>query len=193
MLLDPGHAPAGGDAVDDDRDDDGEGDRRPQPPLLGEVRLPERVRQVVDRADPTHAEEGDDAALAPSPRLSDIATLAGTRPGGATVTVQVEGDDDSIPPPVAAAVFRLAQESVTNALRHARQITRVDVLIGVDANGVRLRVTNDGEASASPNAGFGIIGMMERAALLGGTCQAGAAPGGGWAVTAVLPRAGWAA
>lgn len=137
--------------------------------------------------------QGDDAALAPSPRLSDIATLAGTRPGGATVTVQVEGDDDSIPPPVAAAVFRLAQESVTNALRHARQITRVDVLIGVDANGVRLRVTNDGEASASPNAGFGIIGMMERAALLGGTCQAGAAPGGGWAVTAVLPRAGWAA
>lgn len=137
--------------------------------------------------------QGDDAALAPSPRLSDIATLAGTRPGGATVTVQVEGDDDSIPPPVAAAVFRLAQESVTNALRHARQITRVDVLIGVDANAVRLRVTNDGEASASPNAGFGIIGMMERAALLGGTCQAGAAPGGGWAVTAVLPRAGWAA
>lgn len=137
--------------------------------------------------------QGEDAELAPSRRLSDIEALAGTRPGGTTVTVRVEGDDVSIPPPVAAAVFRLAQESVTNALRHARQVTRVDLLVDVDAGGVRLSVTNDGDVAASPTSGFGVIGMMERAALLGGTCQAGPAPGGGWAVTAVLPRTGWAA
>lgn len=137
--------------------------------------------------------QGEAAELAPSPRLSDIGALAGTRPGGATVTVRVEGDDGSIPPPVAAAVFRLAQESVTNALRHAKQLTRVDVLVTVDAGGVRVDVTNDGDVATSPTAGFGIIGMMERAALLGGTCQAGPAPRGGWAVTAVLPRVGWAA
>ncbi|WP_218054109.1 sensor histidine kinase [Microbacterium sp. 3J1] len=136
--------------------------------------------------------QDDSAELAPSPRLVDIEQLAGTRPGGAVVAVDVTGDDGSIPPPVAAAVFRLAQESVTNALRHARQVSRVDVLVRADDGGVRMDVTNDGDAAASPVPGFGIIGMMERAALLGGTCQAGPAPGGGWAVTAVLPRAGWA-
>lgn len=137
--------------------------------------------------------QGEEAELAPSARLRDIEALAGTRPGGATVTVRVRGDDGSIPPPVAAAVFRLAQESVTNALRHARQVSRVDVVVDADAGGVRLSVTNDGDVAASPTPGFGIIGMMERAALLGGTCQAAPAPGGGWAVTAVLPRVGWAA
>ena len=137
--------------------------------------------------------QGEEAELAPSARLRDIEALAGTRPGGATVTVRVRGDDGSIPPPVAAAVFRLAQESVTNALRHARQVSSVDVVVDADAGGVRLSVTNDGDVAASPTPGFGIIGMMERAALLGGTCQAAPAPGGGWAVTAVLPRVGWAA
>ncbi len=137
--------------------------------------------------------QDEDVELAPSPRLSDIEALAGTRPGGTTVTVRVADDDLSIPPPVAAAVFRLAQESVTNALRHARQVTRVDLLVDVDDGEVRLSVTNDGDVAASPTSGFGVIGMMERAALLGGTCQAGPAPGGGWVVTAVLPRAGWAA
>jgi signal transduction histidine kinase len=130
--------------------------------------------------------------LAPSAGLGDIEQLAGTRPGGAVVTVQVRGDGGSIPPPVAAAVFRLAQESVTNALRHARQVTRVVVLVEADEAGVRMSVTNDGDVAALPAPGFGIIGMMERAALLGGTCQAGPVPGGGWAVTAVLPRVGWA-
>ncbi|WP_165069618.1 sensor histidine kinase [Marisediminicola senii] len=137
--------------------------------------------------------QGESAELAPSPRLADIEQLAGTRPGGARVTVRIVGDDGSIPPPVAAAVFRLAQESVTNALRHARQVTHVEVSVDVDEGGVRLSAINDGDLAASPTPGFGIIGMMERAALLGGTCRAGPAPGGGWVVTAVLPRVGWAA
>lgn len=135
---------------------------------------------------------GDTAELAPSPRLGDIEQLAGARPGGATVAVTVAGDQSSVPPPVAAAVFRLAQESVTNALRHARQVSRVDVLVEADEGGVKVSVTNDGDVAASPAPGFGILGMMERAALLGGTCQAGPASGGGWAVVAVLPRVGWA-
>ena len=147
---------------------------------LGELRAMVRVLR-----------QGDMTELAPSPRLDDIERLAGTRPGGVAVTVTVAADDGSVPSPVAAAVFRLAQESVTNALRHARQATRVDVHVEADARGVRLSVTNDGEVPASPTPGFGIIGMMERAALLGGTFQAGPAPGG-WAVSAVLPREGWA-
>lgn len=136
--------------------------------------------------------QGDTAELAPSPRLDDIEQLAGTRPGGAVVAVTIMGDGNSIPPPVAAAVFRLAQESVTNALRHARQVSRVDVRVEADDDGVRLGVTNDGDVAASPTPGFGMIGMRERVALLGGTCEAGPAPGGGWTVVAVLPRVGWA-
>ena len=81
---------------------------------------------------------------------------------------------------------------MTNALRHARQVTLVTVRVEADEHGVRLSVTNDGDVATSPTPGFGIIGMMERAALLGGTCHAGPAPGRGWAVTAMLPRVGWA-
>lgn len=148
---------------------------------LSELRLMVRVLR-----------QGEAADLAPSPRLGDIERLAVTRPRGTAVTVKVAGDDASVPPPVAAAVFRLAQESVTNALRHARGVTRVDVVVEADASGVRLSVMNDGDVATSQAPGFGIIGMMERAAMLGGTCQAGPAPSGGWTVTAVLPRVGWA-
>lgn len=107
------------------------------------------------------------------------------------MAVRVGGDVESVPPTVAAAVYRLVQESVTNALRHARGVTHIDVSVQADADGVRIAVTNDGEVALSPTPGYGITGMMERAALLGGTCQAGPTPGGGWSVTAALPRVGW--
>ena len=153
----------------------------------------------------------DAAELAPTPGIRDLRRLAQpgsarpepAQPGsaqpdarGPAVEVHVEGDGDALPPMVAAAVFRIAQEAVTNARRHARGATRVEVRVLVDAAGVRLHVRDDGVPAASAAPGFGITGMAERAALLGGTCEAGPVPageGGGWAVTAVLPRAGWAA
>lgn len=85
-------------------------------------------------------------------------------------------------------MFRIAQEAVTNARRHARGAGRVDVRVRIDATGVRLDVRDDGESAASAPPGYGITGMAERAALLGGTCAAGPTREGGWAVTAVLPR-----
>ncbi|WP_332108222.1 ATP-binding protein [Phytohabitans suffuscus] len=87
----------------------------------------------------------------------------------------------------------MAQESVTNARRHARHATRIEVRVAADDTSVHLRVSDDGESSAARPAGapgFGLIGMMERADLLGGTCAAGPNPDRGWTVTAVLPRAG---
>ncbi len=131
------------------------------------------------------------AELTPSPHLGYIERLAGVRPGGASVSVAIEGDTRTVPPPVAAAVFRIAQESVTNALRHARDLTRVDVRVDVDDRGLRLRATNDGDIALASTPGFGIIGMTERAALLGGTCSAGPGRDGGWVVSSELPRAGW--
>jgi signal transduction histidine kinase len=132
-----------------------------------------------------------DAPVAPAPGLARIADLAGTDAAGPAVAVHLEGDLDTVPPAVGAAVFRLAQEAVTNARRHARDATRVEVGVDVDGAGVRLSVRDDGGSAASATPGFGITGMRERAALLGGTCEAGPAPDGGWAVTATLPRAGW--
>ncbi|WP_109211911.1 MULTISPECIES: histidine kinase [Microbacterium] len=135
-----------------------------------------------------------DDALAPTPGLADIVALGTTDAGGPTVAVRLEGDVDSVPAAVAAAVFRIAQEAVTNARRHARAATRIDVHVAVDPGGVRLEVRDDGGGTATAPAGYGITGMGERAALLGGTCEAGPAPdGSGWAVVAAIPRAGWTA
>ena len=134
----------------------------------------------------------DDAAeTAPDPGIADLRRLARSEPGGPVIDVQTSGDVDELPPTIAAAVYRLAQEAVTNARRHARNATRVDVRLHADAAGIRLDVGDDGDPAASATPGYGITGMVERATLLGGTCEAGAAPGGGWVVTAVLPRSGW--
>jgi signal transduction histidine kinase len=90
---------------------------------------------------------------------------------------------------VDAAVYRIAQEALTNALRHARSATRVAIDLSRAGDSVRLRVTDDGlphPGSVAPP-GFGLTGMAERAQLLGGSLQAGPAPHGGWVVEAVLP------
>lgn len=131
--------------------------------------------------------------LAPRPHIGDLRQLAATARGGPTVEVDIVGDLDDVAPSVGAAVFRLAQESVTNARRHARHATRIDVHLAADDTSVRLRISDDGEAGhprSSGPAGFGLVGMRERAGLLGGSCEAGPDPAGGWTVTAVLPRAG---
>lgn len=135
--------------------------------------------------------QGEEPELAPGRVLTDIWQLASTEPGGPRVDVRVSGDTESIPPTVASAVYRMAQESVTNARRHARGASLIEVVVEADAGGVRLRVTNDGEVVPATVPGYGITGMMERASLLGGTCESGRAPGGGWVVAAVLPRVGW--
>jgi signal transduction histidine kinase len=135
------------------------------------------------------------ADLEPAPRVADLEQLATGIRTGPRVHVEVLGDLDDLPPSVAAAIYRLAQESVTNARRHARHATRIEVRVTADDTLVRLRVSDDGDTSViSPNGspGYGLIGMTERAELLGGTCEAGPGPGRGWNVTAVLPRAGWA-
>lgn len=139
----------------------------------------------------------DAAELAPGPGLDDLSGLASTdaatdaASGPPRVEVRVTGDLASVPPTIGAALYRMAQESVTNARRHARGATRVEVLVQVDDAGVQLDVHDDGVAAASASPGFGIVGMVERATLLGGTCSAGPALDGGWTVSAALPRSGW--
>ena len=83
----------------------------------------------------------------------------------------------------------MAQESLTNALRHARGATRVGIHVCREGEVVRLRVSDDGQTApgAAPEPGFGLLGMTERAHLLGGSLSAGPSPEGGWVVEAVLP------
>ncbi|MCG5215272.1 histidine kinase [Streptosporangium soli] len=133
------------------------------------------------------------ADLTPGRRITDLEQLAGRDRSGPSVEVEIVGDLDDLPPSVGAAIYRLAQESVTNARRHARNATHITVRVAADVKSVYLRVSDDGDSSLMrPTAppGYGIIGMIERADLLGGTCVAGPNPTRGWTVTAELPRTG---
>lgn len=106
--------------------------------------------------------------------------------------MRIVGEVGDLPPSVGSAIYRLAQESITNARRHANH---VEVVVSADDACVRLSVRDDGDTAALhplPSPGYGLTGMIERARLLGGTCEAGPAPDRGWTVTATLPRAGWA-
>jgi signal transduction histidine kinase len=136
------------------------------------------------------------ATLAPGGSIADLERLASPDQAGPTVHVAVSGDFAGVPPSIEAAVYRLAQESVTNARRHARHATHIAVRVAADDSAVRLRVSDDGDGGLlrlTGTQGYGLAGMTERARLLGGTCEAGPDPGGGWTVTAVLPRTGTAA
>jgi signal transduction histidine kinase len=136
--------------------------------------------------------QGDRADLRPQEGIRDLRRLerpAG--PAGPRVVVTVAGGLDELRPAVDAACFRLAREAVTNALRHARHASEVAVQVDGDDEHVRVTVVDDGRpggASTTTAAGFGLVGMAERTKLLGGTFDAGPRPGGGWAVTATLPR-----
>lgn len=134
----------------------------------------------------------DDAELAPVGGIADIERLArpvGDRPN---VRVSISGVPDDVSPSVEAALYRIAQEAVTNAMRHARHAGQIVVRVTGQDGQVRLTVRDDGDQVSSTRApdGYGIVGMTERAKLLGGTLEAGPCPDRGWAVEAVLPRAG---
>lgn len=139
--------------------------------------------------------QGEEPDLAPQRGVTDIERLAHGAGDLPHVDVKLSGDLDDLPPSVEAAIYRLAQESITNAMRHARHATRINVWVVGDDRRVHLTVTDDGEASpfsAGSSSGYGIVGMTERATLLGGTLEAGPSPDRGWTVGAVLPRNGTA-
>ena len=132
----------------------------------------------------------EEEAVAYSPQLG-VADLPALARADATPTVEVSlhGSLNRLAPPVDAALYRLAQESLTNAVRHARGATRVGIDVRREGDAVRLRVSDDGqtEPGPAPEPGFGLLGMAERVQLLGGSFSAGPGPEGGWVVEAVLP------
>ena len=132
-----------------------------------------------------------DTEFAPQPGVAEVEQLATEGQTRPCVEVTLSGEFDDLSPAVGAAIYRLAQESITNARRHARHATHVTVAVTGDADQVRLTIDDDGSAAAGrAPAGYGLVGMRERASLLGGTFHAGPAAERGWRVEAVLPRTG---
>lgn len=139
--------------------------------------------------------------LRPQHGIADLDSLSAPD-GSPVVTVSVDDGarNGNVSPSVGAALYRIAQESITNARRHAHGATLVEVRVELRAAEVRLTVTDNGNSSgASSLPGFGLIGMAERATLLDGSLDAGPAGTGstgttgttgntGWRVEAVLPR-----
>ena len=111
-------------------------------------------------------------------------------PGPPVVAVEVQADHE-LPSSVLAAAYRIAQESVTNARRHAEGVARIDVSLRSDDDQLELVVTNDGRTvSHIGSDGYGQVGMKERATALDGTLESGPRMAGGWQVRAEIPIEG---
>jgi signal transduction histidine kinase len=139
---------------------------------------------------------GGTAPAAPQPTLDRLDDLvAAVRTAGLDVTVAVSGDRRPLPEGVELSAYRIVQESLSNVLRHAPGApARVD--LDYEPAALRLRVRNGPARHAappSPGAGHGVLGMRERAAMLGGTLAAAPTPDGGHEVAALLPAPGTAA
>ena len=120
--------------------------------------------------------------------LASDGTPSGDSSGDPSVEVDVDDDLGPLAPTVGAGLYRIAQEAVTNARRHARAARTITVRLTGDGDRVRLVVRDDGKGVRASAGGFGLVGMRERAVLLGGSLDAGPGPEGGWRVEAVLPR-----
>jgi signal transduction histidine kinase len=143
---------------------------------LRELRRTLGVLRQVDEEQP----------LSPAPSLDRLDELiAHTEEAGLPVRLVVSGDRLDLPAPVDLAAYRIVQEALTNAVRHAGEATAT-VLVGYHPDRVMVEVCDDG-AGTDAEEGNGIRGMRERAAALGGTLAAGSRPGGGFLVRASLP------
>ncbi len=154
---------------------------------LAELRRFLRTVRALEEPGPFDAE----AVSEPQPGLSDLPTLA--RPlaaAGLRVVVRQDGlDDVTLAPGVELSAYRIVQESLTNVVRHARART-ARVNIGVADGELTVEIHDDGRGGgrlADLGGGHGIVGMRERAAMLGGSVEAGPAPAGGFRVCARLP------
>ena len=124
----------------------------------------------------------------PVPTLAELPALV-EAVNGLPVRLSMTGDVDHVPAGVAVSVYRVVQEALTNATRHAGPGATVAVRVASTPSAVDVVVEDDGRgASATPSAnGYGLLGMNERASAAGGTFVAGPRPGGGWRVAASFP------
>jgi signal transduction histidine kinase len=137
------------------------------------------------------SEDEEEGTREPPPTLKRVDDLvAEMRRAGLDVELHVDGELDELSAGRALAAFRVLQEALTNALRHAPD-SHVTAAVRRTPEAIRIEVLDDGAgARASINGGgYGLVGMRERVNLYGGTLEAGPRPGSGFAVVATLPTA----
>lgn len=113
--------------------------------------------------------------------------LEACQAAGLTALLQVDGEPYPLAEPVQMALYRAAQEGLTNVRKHA-QAQRVEVTLSYEPDQVALTITDDGQGAAAANVGFGLIGIEERVALLGGRVQIKTAPGDGFHLHVTIPK-----
>ena len=129
----------------------------------------------------------DDAALAPQPSLSRIDELADrVRRAGLPVDVRIAGAPVELAPGLDISAYRIVQEALTNALKHAGD-ARASVLLSYGNRDLEIEVADDGCGGTPNGGGHGLAGLRERVTVLGGDLEAGARDGGGFVVRATLP------
>ena len=146
---------------------------------LRELRAILNVLRQADDADPTQ----------PAPGTAQLeALITGARRAGLETAFTVTGDPVRLPAAVDLAAYRIVQESLTNAIRHAGPATAA-VSLSYREDELQIEVTDTGQGppAGATSAGHGLAGMRERAAAVGGTLQAAPGPGGGYRVAARLP------
>jgi len=127
--------------------------------------------------------------LAPQPGLADLQTLAEqVTEAGLPVDLRVEGEPRELPVGIELSAYRIVQEALTNALKHAGD-ARATVCVRYGADSLELEIVDDGAGAEAPVAsgGHGLVGMRERVALYGGRLHVGRRASGGFAVRVLLP------
>jgi signal transduction histidine kinase len=132
--------------------------------------------------------EDRELALAPRPSLAYLDVLAErVREAGLPVELHVEGEARTLPPGVDLSAYRIVQEALTNALKHAGPAS-AQVVVRYRAEEVELEISDDGRGAVDGReGGHGLVGMRERAALVGGNVESGTDGGRGFTVRARLP------
>jgi signal transduction histidine kinase len=134
------------------------------------------------------------SALKPQPGLADLEQLvSGVREAGLPVTLRIEGAPRPLPQTLDLSAFRIVQEALTNTLKHAG-LARAEVTVRYEDGLVTLEIADtghgpDGGSITGRGTGHGLVGMRERAAMLGGELEAARADSGGFTVRARLPVA----
>ena len=133
--------------------------------------------------------EAEVDGLGPQPRLAEVPRLVDQlRGAGLEISLTIDGVPTDLPARVDLSAYRIVQEALTNVLKHAGPGARTEVRLSADNGRVAIEVADTGRGGTIlPGSGHGILGMRERALLLGGSLDAGPRPGGGFQVVARLP------
>lgn len=132
--------------------------------------------------------DGESASLAPQPGLAELERLVGqVRSSDVHVDLTVEGESHELPPGVDLAAYRVVQEALTNVLRHSGA-DHVTVVVRYGPTRLELVVEDDGRGlDGAAQGGHGLVGIRERVALYGGSCEIGRGAAGGVRLSVVLP------